>query len=775
MSANIAIVPPELIEKISQGKCVAYIGAGLSMGAGLPDWIRLIQEMIDWSVTRLIPLPERNELDSLIGAGDLLGIAEIVKSRMGTARFREFMNSVFHKYELKPTSTHKLLPDVPFISILTSNYDKLVENAYLMARNGVSIPTFTHLDTEELAGALQSTDFHIVKTHGDIDRINSIILTLKEYRNLIHANEAYKLYLQNVFTTKTVFFLGFSLTDPDLLTILDALQIHLRGVTPQHFALMDANKVSALKAEQFRQNYNINIIRYNPSSESHPEVAEFLKEIISRTPRKLLRQLTELKQDLENIDPHYRVVASSDGKLEVFEKYPGASEEKPLNFSFKVEFDVETEEGKNAKEAYQKHLDTGEPITLSSQFIKDVTIPELFTKLLNINTDETIIEIGPAYGGEIIKTRMILRPQDGDDVTIENIELKKVSGGKKQSIISNVHQNHIFTIKIIFDHTFNERPDTYKAVFSVNINPAGINIKDQLIVDRFYIAAEKGARLFLENPETALPIIPPTYIKFDHLPKSDPKWLPILQALLLIQTTVGETFEVPKSVSVEEINNIFNAAHLIKTGKGKGTINFTMDLDVEVIEKLMADNSFVDFSTYTEEILLIQNKKVSLGSVWITYSAPLSEEEKIRLRQEIAIKPEHNRHLVYFSSAEENPALTYCLNFLPPDEFEELHENQKYRQHSLGQFLTTLFEAAKLDKEEVDINSLLLFFTEAAKQVNDYGKPFNMLRRCEVNELKTALEPHLKMLKNLEEKLLLNKLIELSVIKETDLTKFDQQ
>jgi|GEM_PF-5182452 len=30
-------IPPELIERIKEGKCVIFVGAGLSMGAGLPS------------------------------------------------------------------------------------------------------------------------------------------------------------------------------------------------------------------------------------------------------------------------------------------------------------------------------------------------------------------------------------------------------------------------------------------------------------------------------------------------------------------------------------------------------------------------------------------------------------------------------------------------------------------------------------------------------------------------------------------------------------------
>jgi hypothetical protein len=770
MPINPIIIPSELTEKIVQGKCAVYVGAGLSMGAGLPDWKKLLKDMIVWSISHSIPLTEIDELNSLIDKDDLLDVADIIKASMGAARFREFMVSVFHKNNLKPTENHKLLPQIPFSQALTSNYDKLVESAYLIVNNGKPTPLFTHLDKPELGGALGSSDFHILKTHGDIDRIDSIVLTQNQYRDLMHNNGAYKRYLENIFTTKSVLFLGFSLTDPDLLTVLDALQVHLHGVTTQHFALMDATRINSLKAEQFRRNYNINVIGYTPSSDSHPEVTEFLKQVAEKTPKKHLRQLAELKNNLDDIDTHYKVIASTDGKFEIYEKFPGASEEKPLTHTFTLTSD------KEITDALQRHFDTGEKLTINKQHIKGVTLPELFTKLFNINTidtNEVTITIGPARNETIIKTRLILQPYDGENVVIENIELKNISAGKKQAIISNEHQDHLFKIKFTLDFTYKDAVHSFKADVSITLSSKEFNLRDQLLVDKYFYAASKGAKLIFENIETGKSITNPGYIKFDN-PPDHPKWIPILEALLTIETAAQIQLSVPKKLSDDEVKFILNLAHIIKYGKGKADFKGTIDADTEKVQDMLEKEPNLEFSTYTEEQHTIEGKRFSLGLAWITANPVLSKEEKSRLREEVMNKPEQNKHLVHFATTPENQALTYHFNFLSPDDFEILHENPKYRDFAINHLINTLFEAATNENQEIDIDVLLSCFDSAAKQVNDYGKPYNMLPRANINELKSALEIHLPKLTNSQRGLFFSKLVELKLITDEDIIFFSK-
>jgi hypothetical protein len=42
-------VPKDLVDQIARGKGAVFVGAGLSQGAGLPSWVDLLRQMLDWS------------------------------------------------------------------------------------------------------------------------------------------------------------------------------------------------------------------------------------------------------------------------------------------------------------------------------------------------------------------------------------------------------------------------------------------------------------------------------------------------------------------------------------------------------------------------------------------------------------------------------------------------------------------------------------------------------------------------------------------------------
>lgn len=765
MPLNTITIPSELIEKITHDNCVVYVGAGLSMGAGLPNWQTLLENMIEWSLNHGVSFNNKADLKKMIREEKYLKVANIIVKRMGNQRFGEFLVSVFRKPGLRPTEAHLLLPKIPFVSVLTSNYDKLIESAYTIIRQGESVAVFTHSNNRDLAAVLSSKEFHILKTHGSIDDIETVVLSLEDYQKLMHSNELYRIYLEQLFTSKTVLFIGFSLADPDLFSILDGLQVDLKKITPPHYALLEERTITKSEAEELRETYNIHVLRYKASSSSHPEITEFLREITEKTPKKPLRQLAELKNNLDDIDTHYKIVATTEGKFEIYEKFPGASEEKPLTTSFTVIPDQET------KEAIQRHIDTGEQLTINNQCIKDVILPELFYKLFNLDTSEITVVIGPNRSEKIIKTRLILQPYNGENVIIEDIELKNISTGKKQAIISNEHQNHIFNIKFILDYTYKDDFHSCKTDVSLTLDSRELNLRDQLLVDRYYYAICKGSKLYFENIETGTPLIDLGFLKIDN-PPDHPKWVPILEALLLIQTATRTQFSVPRSLSDEEVKLILNIAYVIKNGISKGDVKYTVEVNTHIAQEILDKKPTIEFSTYSEEQVLIQGKRVNLGMSWITCNPVLSVDEQIRLREEIKKNPEQARHLAEFATTPENQALSYFFDFLSPDDFENLHANLKYRKFALDHLIKTLFEAVTKENEDVDIHILLSCFESAAKEVNNYGRPYNMLPRATVDELKLSLKTHISKLKNSQRGLLFSKLVELKIIKEEDIILF---
>jgi hypothetical protein len=62
-----------------------------------------------------------------------------------------------------------------------------------------------------------------LKTHGCASKPDTLVLGLKDFRDCIHDNRPVQMLLQTIFLRYQVLFIGHSLTDPDLLFMLDQL------------------------------------------------------------------------------------------------------------------------------------------------------------------------------------------------------------------------------------------------------------------------------------------------------------------------------------------------------------------------------------------------------------------------------------------------------------------------------------------------------------------------------------------------------------------------
>lgn len=270
--------PSDLIDKIYQGNTVLFVGAGLSVGIGLPTWPELMDRIIKWSVERnIIDNVAKEEFEQWIEQKKFLLLIQELRERMGNRHFMEFMSEVFRDDTKEPTPTHKILPEIPFAAVLTTNFDVLIESAYTSSL-GVKARTYTQADIPELAHLHSSGQFYILKLHGDIDRIETVVLGRNDYRQVMFANNAYRDFLTALLLIRTVLFVGFSLADPDLLLLLDKLETAFKGYGGLHYALINEQEVGKIERERWRKDYGIDIIPYR-ATEGHPEVHTFLDQI----------------------------------------------------------------------------------------------------------------------------------------------------------------------------------------------------------------------------------------------------------------------------------------------------------------------------------------------------------------------------------------------------------------------------------------------------------------------------------------------------------------
>ena len=110
MAFDRATIPGELINQIKAGNCVLFVGAGVSIGAGLPAWEVLLDQMLDWCMRRPVDLRTRPEdIRDRIHQRRLLEVAQTLRERMGNQCFLEFLRDALSAPHLRrPSPVHLL-------------------------------------------------------------------------------------------------------------------------------------------------------------------------------------------------------------------------------------------------------------------------------------------------------------------------------------------------------------------------------------------------------------------------------------------------------------------------------------------------------------------------------------------------------------------------------------------------------------------------------------------------------------------------------------------
>ena len=218
---------------------VPFIGAGLSKAGGFPTWedhLRSQGRTAGINAAHIEDLLARGEYETVI--------AEIETSR-GRDVFTQEIRDVFARTGTV-TDTTLLITELFTDTVITTNYDRLVEQAFdtgaknaFQVINGLS--ALANPDTDRVS---------IVKLHGDIRTPEQCILGKNQYdqaygQGAIDLNRPIPKLLEYYYKNSSLLFLGCSLNNDRTVQVFRAIKHGIQQkyrdiVIPQHFAIEQA-------------------------------------------------------------------------------------------------------------------------------------------------------------------------------------------------------------------------------------------------------------------------------------------------------------------------------------------------------------------------------------------------------------------------------------------------------------------------------------------------------------------------------------------------------
>jgi len=161
----------DLKDSLHKGNVVAFVGAGFSIGAGLPGWYSLIGELAQ-RIGYELPPAQWATGEALIDA------AQAYINEQGLHSLVMFLKDKLDTTGKPPTAAHQALARLPISLVLTANYDDLLERAYRDAGKRVHIVV---RDSDIPFMRREPDAVNIVKLYGDLDQPDTIVLARQQY------------------------------------------------------------------------------------------------------------------------------------------------------------------------------------------------------------------------------------------------------------------------------------------------------------------------------------------------------------------------------------------------------------------------------------------------------------------------------------------------------------------------------------------------------------------------------------------------------------------
>ena len=139
---------------------VVFVGAGASISSGMPSWSEAIAQ-----------ISEHLELDSnTLCFNDFLRIPQYYYNARGKKEFTQFMHEIFHyKIHLEPSAIHDLIIQFGTQTIVTTNYDHLIE---LSAERNSEMIKVISKDSDL---PYRKSERELIKIHGDFENDNFVL------------------------------------------------------------------------------------------------------------------------------------------------------------------------------------------------------------------------------------------------------------------------------------------------------------------------------------------------------------------------------------------------------------------------------------------------------------------------------------------------------------------------------------------------------------------------------------------------------------------------
>lgn len=220
---------------IADGTAAVFAGAGLSVASGYVNWSALMKD-----IAKELGLDVDRE-------SNLVAIAQYhLNERRNRTRINQTIIDEFSVGHAV-NENHQILARLPISTYWTTNYDRMIETS-LEANGNIVDVKYT---VEHLKVTKPGRTAVVYKMHGDVSHPDTAVLTKDDYEGYFRDFEPFVTALAGDLVSKTMLFVGFSFTDPNIDYIMSRVRVALRHKPKQHYCILrrESKKAKESKAD----------------------------------------------------------------------------------------------------------------------------------------------------------------------------------------------------------------------------------------------------------------------------------------------------------------------------------------------------------------------------------------------------------------------------------------------------------------------------------------------------------------------------------------------
>lgn len=395
------------------------------------------------------------------------------------------------------------------------------------------------------------------------------------------------------------------------------------------------------------------------------------KHLIEQTVQQRLRELQSI---FERLDSHYRpeisLLSGSQYQVNVREKFEGAAQEKPLTIEGKFIF-PKTPEGERVKAAFERHISTGESISLPPGFFQIEEIPDVMRPFIDREIlQRSTVDISTQSDHHFL-AKIEVVTEDGYSGSIDYLDLKVDKAGRDESTLINVEKDSLHKLSVVI------RPHERKLTINMKwlVNNISVNVAKLYQLFQLQYCLSKSFTLKFISLEQNLVVFEQRGSAICPPPNED--FLNMLADLVRIQEKIKQPLILPvREYSNEEVRNIEKLRTMLHQGKIETeweTFTVTLvNIDQETATAHLEQSSTIRISR--QEMLDFFGQEIPLGIVEYTFRDVL-----IRNKDEVRAKLQNYEKdkpiVVEFQSVENSSKLEILfMDWLPSETLLKVEE-----------------------------------------------------------------------------------------------------